>query len=102
MGWCRSSQLRLRSAAEGPVGFDFYGSDFSGEPVPEAAPWPVFGPLNEAALDWIAVDIAELFDEFGMGEDVEVVVAALPELFAVAFETFGGLCFQGAEDVFEL
>ncbi len=70
--------------------------------MPEAAPWPVFGALNETALDGIAVNITEFLDEFGMGQDVEVVVAALPELLAVAFEPFGGLCLQGAEDVFEL
>ena len=84
------------------MGFDFYRSYFSIEPMPEAAPWPVFGFLNEAALDWVAVDVAELLDELGLCQDIEVVVAALPELLAVAFETFGGLCFQGAEDVFEL
>lgn len=60
--------------------------------MPEAAPCPVFGALNEAALDWIAVNVAELFDELGMGQDVEVIVAALPELLAVTFEAFGGLC----------
>jgi len=69
--------------------------------MPEAAPWPVFGSLNEAALDRIAVNVAELLDEFGVCQDVEVVVAALPELRSFAFEPFGGLCFQGAEDVFE-
>lgn len=62
--------------------------------MPEAAPWPVFGFLNEAALDWIAMNVAEFLDEFGMGQDVEVVVAALPELLAVAFETFGGFVFE--------
>jgi len=69
--------------------------------MPEAAPWPVLGFLNETAFDWIAVNVAELLDELGLGEDVEVVVAALPELGSFAFEPFGGLCFQGAEDVFE-
>jgi len=48
--------------------------------MPEAAPWPVLGFLNETAFDWIAVNVAELLDELGLGEDVEVVVAALPEL----------------------
>ena len=38
----------------------------------------------------------------GAGEDVEVVISALPELGAVAFQLLRGLGFEGAEDVFEL
>lgn len=52
---------------------------------------------------WIPVDVAELLVEFGLGKDVEVVVAGLPELFAVGFEPAGSLVFEdvegGAEEV---
>lgn len=56
----------------------------------EAAPAIVFGLEDEAAGDRIAVDVADLFDAFFFGVDVEVVVAALPELFLVGkFELAG-------------
>jgi hypothetical protein len=83
------------------VGFDLDSADFSGGPVVEAAPGPIFGPLDEAALDGIAVDVLELLDELGMGEDVEVVVTGLPELEASPFEEFGGLSLQDTECVVE-
>jgi hypothetical protein len=70
----------------GPVGFDFDLFCFACEPVAVAAPWPVFGIVDEAARYWIAVDVTELLDELGLGEDVEVVVARLPELWTLAFE----------------
>ena len=40
------------------------------------------------------MNIAELLDEFAVGEDVEVVVAALPELWATALETLGRLVLE--------
>jgi hypothetical protein len=40
------------------------------------------------------MDVAELFDGFFVGEDVEVVVAGLPELSAVGFEEFGGFALE--------
>ena len=55
-----------------------------------AAPWPVFGTFDEVTFDGIAVDVLEFLDVFLVGEDVEVVVAGLPELFVVAFEELGG------------
>jgi hypothetical protein len=51
-----------------------------------AAPWPVFLVFNEAAVDGIAMNVAELLDELGLGEDVEVVITGLPELRAFGFE----------------
>lgn len=93
----------LLAVGPGPVGFDFDLSCLSCEPVAVAAPRPVCGAFNEAAFDWVAVNVAELFPEFGLGEDVEVVIAALPELFAVGFEALGGFVFEdvesGAEEV---
>ena len=62
------------------MGFDFDMSCFACEPVSVAAPWPVFGIFDEAACHRVAVDVAELLDELGLGEDVEVVIAALPEV----------------------
>ena len=62
-----------------------------------AAPGPVFGVKDEASGDWIAVDIAELFEPLGVREDVEVVVTGLPELFAVAFQELRGLSFEDAQ-----
>lgn len=70
----------LLAAAFSPMGFQFDLGGFSVEPMAVAAPGPVFGFLDEAPVDWIAVNVAELLDELGLGEDIEVVVAALPEL----------------------
>jgi hypothetical protein len=53
-----------------------------------AAPWPVFGTFNQATFDRIAVDVFQFLDVLSMGEDVEVVVAGLPELLLISFETF--------------
>ena len=43
------------------------------------------------------MNVAELLDELGMGEDVEVVIARLPELASVSFEDFGSFAFQDAD-----
>ena len=74
----------------GRCGFDFDAAGFAGEMVAETAPWPVFGPGNEATYDWVTVDVLQFFNVLSVGEDVEVIVAGLPELFAVALETLGG------------
>ena len=76
------------AAGPGPVGFDFDSTGSAGQPMIEAAPGPVFGFLDEVSFDWVAVDVAELLDELGLGDYVEVVVAGLPELGAGAFEEF--------------
>jgi hypothetical protein len=65
--------------------------------VVEAAPAVVFGFGDEASGDWVAVDVLDLLFEFAGGEDVEVVVAGLPEVVAFAFEEFGGLAFDDSE-----
>jgi hypothetical protein len=44
-------------------------------------PAPVFRFLDETSRDWIAVHVLQLFDPFVVGEDIEVVVAGLPEGF---------------------
>ena len=84
-----------------PFGFDFYSAGFPGEVVAIAAPWPIFGGFDEAAYDWVSVDVPELLDVLSVGEDVEVVVAGLPELFAVAFEALGGFSLEDTHGVAE-
>ena len=66
--------LRSFSFPPCPVGFDFNATSFSSEPVTITAPWPVLWFLHEAAFDWIAMDVAKLFDELRLREDVEVVI----------------------------
>jgi hypothetical protein len=68
------------------LGFDLYGAGFAGGVVVEAAPAIVFGFGDKASGDWVAVDVLDFFFEFACGEDVEVVVAGLPESLACAFE----------------
>ena len=85
------------AAVPGPVGFDFYTAGFAGEVVAIAAVGPVFGIFYKAFRYWIAMDVAELFHEFLVGEDVEVVIARLPELLEVALEVFGGFTFEDGE-----
>ncbi len=73
-------------AAGGRVGLDFDGGGVSGGVVVEAAPTVVFGFGDEASGDGVAVDVTDFLYEPCCGEDVEVVVARLPESFACAFE----------------
>jgi hypothetical protein len=65
--------------------------------VVEAAPGIVFGFGDEASGDWVAVDVLDFLFEFAGGEDVEVVIARLPELAASAFEEFGGFAFDDSK-----
>jgi hypothetical protein len=79
------------AGAVGPFGFDFDGAGFAGGVVIEAAPAVVFGIGDEAAFYWVAVDVLELLDVLLHAGDVEVVVAALPELFLIGgFKLAGG------------
>jgi len=52
---------------------------FVEEIVAVGRPWPIFGMGGEASCDWIAVHVLQLFDSLVIGDDVEVVVARLPE-----------------------
>ncbi len=76
------------AVAYGPVRFDFDGVGFAGGIVVETAPAIVFGFGDYSSGYWVEVDVLDLFYEFGCGEDVEVVVPGLPEMFAAAFEEF--------------
>ena len=71
-----------------PLRFDFYWAEFAGGVVVEAAPAIVFGFGDEASGDWISVNVLDLLFELTGREDVEVVVAGLPEVFAGTFEEF--------------
>ena len=84
----------LFTATGAPVGFDFDRGRFAGGVVVEAAPAVVFGFRDESSGDWVAVDVLDFRFEFSGGEDVEVVVAGLPEVVAFALEEFGGLAFD--------
>jgi len=79
------------------MGFDFYGAGFASGVVVEAAPAVVFGFGDEASGDGVAVDVSDFLFEFSGGEDVEVVVAGLPEVAVRSFEEFGGLAFDDSE-----
>ena len=78
-------------------GFDFYSAEFGGLVVVVAAPWPVFGAFDEATFYWITVDVLQFFDVLFLGEDVEVVVAGLPEVLVVSFEELRGFGFEDVE-----
>ncbi len=82
------------SPGPGPVGFDFDLPGLTCQPMTKAAPRPVSGVFDKAAHDRIAVDVAKLFDELGLGEDAKVVIAALPELLSVALEPLRRSCFK--------
>ena len=79
-------ELRSFAEARGPLRLDFDGAGFAGSVVVEAAPSIVFRFRDEAAGDRVAMDVTDFFDKFGRGEDIEVVVARLPEAHACAFE----------------
>lgn len=53
-----------------------------------AAPRPVFGLFYYTALHWIAVDVAQFFDELGTSKDVEIVIVGQPKVGMEALEVF--------------
>ncbi len=69
----------------GPAGLDLNRPFFSGGVVPEAAPWPVFGFLDQSTLDRIAVDVSHLLYLLLRRTNIEVVVTFLPEVFATTY-----------------
>ena len=70
-----------------------------------SGPRPVFRGFDKASGDWVAMHVLEFFDSFVVGEDVEVVVAGLPEGFrceALRDGKFEGLdCFREWDFVVE-
>ena len=61
---------------------DLDSSNFSRGIVAVAAPRPVFGSRDQAAMDRVAVDVLQFLDAFLGSPDVEVVIPSLPEVFA--------------------
>jgi hypothetical protein len=74
---------------------DLDGGGFVEEEVTVGGPRPVFGSFDEASGDGVAVHVLDLFDSLVVGEDVEVVVAGLPE--GCRGEALGDGEFQGLE-----
>lgn len=67
------------------------------EPLAVAARGPILWFGNQAALYRIAVEVAELLNELGVCKDIEIVVAGLPALFAVALKLFRRFAFKNAQ-----
>ena len=63
--------------------------------MPVGGPRPIFQLVDEAACDRVAVHVLQFFDALVVGEDVEVVVAGLPE--GTFFESPGDGDLQGLE-----
>ena len=70
-------------AARAPLGLDLDGTRIPGGVVIETAPAMIFRANDETSFDRVAVDVANLFDAFLFGMNIEVVVATLPELSLV-------------------
>jgi len=67
-----------------PTGLDLDIAFLAIEVVTEAAPGPVLRLCAKAAGDWVAVDVAKLLDPLARAEDIEVIIARLPEGSAIA------------------
>ena len=63
----------------GPVGFDLHSACLSCRVVAEAAPRPLVRLGDEPARHRVAMHVVELLDALGLGVNIEVIVAALPE-----------------------
>ena len=89
-GWgavgLRRKFLTALTFGQGPMGFDFDRGSFAGQPMAVAAPGPIFGLFDQTPRDWVAMDVAELLCDLRLRQDVEVVIAPLPELRAVVFQ----------------
>ena len=89
-----SATRRLRAVPSESI--SIWGG-FAGCVVVEAAPRVVLGFGNEAASDGVSVDVLDFLYELGCGEDIEVVVARLPEVVTGALEKFGRLAFEDSD-----
>ena len=74
-----------------PPRSNFNHSFFSRDIVTITAPGPVFRSLDEASCDRITVDVFQLLCAFGATPDIEVVIAWLPEVFALVAHISRGL-----------
>ena len=62
-----------------------------------AAPGPVFGFLDEAALHGIAVDVFEFLYSLRCAEDIEIVVTRLPEMAVVSNQLLRDRLFESLQ-----
>ena len=67
------------SPCSGPERLDLHCPNFARRVMQETRPLPFFRRLCEAALDRVAVHVAQLLDAFQFVVHVEVVIARLPE-----------------------
>lgn len=70
---------RRRRGIRPPQGCELDRAGMAKDQVTVAGPEPVFGFGDEAAGDWVAMHVVELLDVLVVAENVEVVVAGLPE-----------------------
>ena len=77
--------------------FDFHWGVLAGQPVARAAPWPVFGLLNQTFCDRVLMDVAEFLCDLRLSQDIEIVITSLPELWAIFFESLRCLVFEDVE-----
>ena len=88
----------IPSAERCPLRFNLDHSNLTVRIVAEARPWPVFGPGDQAARNRIAVHVAQLLDALLFAPDIEIIVAALPELnLPTLFQLVRCLLFQNLE-----
>ena len=57
----------------------------------------MMGFFHQAPLDRIAMEIAQLLMMLRAGEDIEVVIPALPELLPFTLQQFGCLALENAQ-----
>src|SRR5208282_1174689 len=63
-----------------PLGLDLYNPLFPIQVVTETAPGPVLRSFDQTAHYRVAVYIPQLLDTLALAPDIEVVIAALPEM----------------------
>ncbi len=90
---------RLFTISSGLLGLQGDATGFAGRAVEKAAPGVVFGSGDEATLDRVPVDVLNLLEGLGMGGDVSVIVAALPELLRLwSFEDPRGTLLEDLQE----
>src|SRR5271157_3508621 len=57
--------------------------------MPETAPGPILGPLDESPRYWVTVYVLQFFDSLVRRPNIEVVIAGLPEVLAASNQFSG-------------
>jgi hypothetical protein len=78
-----------------PLRLDFHHASNPGGVVVETAPAVFFRGADQSAFDRVSMDVPDHLGAFFFSTHVAVVVALLPEVFAIAFQASGGLLLQG-------